>query len=254
MRRPALILIALLMGARVGAAEESRDRIFVQALEAFDKAKTDDDYRHVAETLETLLADGYQNGAVYYNLGNAWMKAGEHGRAIAAYRKALPLRPRDPYLVANLNHAIATAPGRLPQPPQEWWRNIFFWQNWLSLPEKFSAMMILFSLATVLALAALKWTAARRQLYSAAAFFVLLGVLAGVDGWIGWSEVEHSRHAVVVAESVARKGNSNEYEKAFDQPLKDGAEFTIIERRGDWVFGHFEGAGDGWLPKSNVVE
>ena len=34
--------------------------------------------------LESLLADGFRNGAVYYNLGNAYFRAGEYGRAIAA--------------------------------------------------------------------------------------------------------------------------------------------------------------------------
>ena len=54
---------------------------------------------------------------MYYNLGNAYFRAGEYGRAIAAYRKAKPYRPRDPYLEANLRQALSVAPGRLPEPP-----------------------------------------------------------------------------------------------------------------------------------------
>ena len=83
------------------------------ALEVFDAAKTPADYRESADLLESLLADGFRNGAVYYNLGNAYFRAGEYGRAIAAYRKAKPYRPRDPYLEANLRQALSVAPGRL---------------------------------------------------------------------------------------------------------------------------------------------
>ena len=82
------------------------------------------DYRESAALLESLLADGFRNGAVYYNLGNAYFRAGEYGRSIAAYRKAKPYRPRDPYLEANLRQALSVAPGRLPEPPAPWWRHV----------------------------------------------------------------------------------------------------------------------------------
>src|SRR4029077_10845798 len=87
--------------------------------EVFDSAKTPQDYAESAALLESLLADGFRNGAVYYNLGNAWFRAGQYGRAIAAYRKAKAYRPRDPYLDANLRQALSVAPGRLPEPRSE---------------------------------------------------------------------------------------------------------------------------------------
>src|SRR5262245_43975886 len=120
MRRIASNLLALLLGISVeGLAAEpgTRERTFLRALEVFDSAKAAGDYRESAALLESLLADGFQNGAVYYNLGNAYFRAGEYGRAIAAYRKAKPYRPRDPYLEANLRQALSLAPGRLPEPP-----------------------------------------------------------------------------------------------------------------------------------------
>ena len=33
----------------------------------------------------------------------------------------------------------------------------------------------------------------------------------------------------------------------------DGAEFTVLSRNGDWIFGHFEGIGDGWLRREHTV-
>src|SRR5437868_1528783 len=115
---PALIaLIFILSGDAFAAEPGTRERTFVRALEVFDAAKTPADYRESAALLESLLADGFRNGAVFYNLGNAYFRAGEYGRSIAAYRKAKPYRPRDPYLEANLRQALSVAPGRLPEPP-----------------------------------------------------------------------------------------------------------------------------------------
>ena len=50
---------------------------------------------------------------MYYNIGNARVKAGDYGRAILAYRKAKLFRPRDPWHTAALNWAAANATTRL---------------------------------------------------------------------------------------------------------------------------------------------
>ena len=117
------------------------------------------EYRESAALLESLLVDGFRNGAVYYNLGNAYFRAGEYGRAIAAYRKAKPYRPRDPYLEANLRQALSVAPGRLAEPPPPWWTHVLFWSGWLSFPEKAYASFAGFLLAALAACAAvfLRW-------------------------------------------------------------------------------------------------
>ena len=59
---------------------------------------------------------------------------------------------------------------------------------------------------------------------------------------------------VVVKETTARKGTDEKYEPAFDKPLKEGAEFTIVDESAGWVLGRFQGIGDGWLRKDAVVE
>ena len=238
-------------GAAFAAEPGTRERTFVRALEVFDAAKTPADYRESAALLESLLADGFRNGAVYYNLGNAYFRAGEYGRSIAAYRKAKPYRPRDPYLEANLRQALSVAPGRLPEPPPPWWRHVLFWSGWLSFPEKAYASFAGFLLAALAACAALllRWP---RAYWISAALVVIAAVLS-LDAGLAYADVAWSRHGVVTRETIARKGIGKDYEPAFDQPLKDGAEFTVLSENGDWIFGHFEGIGDGWLRREHVV-
>ena len=52
---------------------------------------------------------GQASAAVYFNLGNAWFKAGQFGRAICAWRRAQELAPRDPDVRANLQFARSQA-------------------------------------------------------------------------------------------------------------------------------------------------
>ena len=248
----ALIGLMHVLAVPVFAAEPgTRERTFVRALEIFDGAKTPSDYHESAALLESLLADGFRNGAVYYNLGNAYFRAGEYGRSIAAYRKAKPYRPRDPYLEANLRQALSVAPGRLPEPPAPWWRHVLFWNGWLSFPEKAYASFAGFLLAALAACGALLLH--RPRVYWIGAALVIVAIVLSLDAGLAYVGIAWSRHGVVTRETIARKGIGKDYEPAFDQPLKDGAEFTVLSENGDWIFGHFEGIGDGSLRREHIV-
>lgn len=249
---PALIVVFVAMPGSAPAAEPgTRERTFVRALEVFDAAKTPRDYHESAALLESLLTDGFRNGAVYYNLGNAYFRAGEYGRSIAAYRKARPYRPRDPYLEANLRQAIAVAPGHLPEPSPTWWTHVLFWSGWVSFPEKAYAAFAGLALAALAACMAL--VLRRPRVYWISAALVAIAGVLCLDCGLAYSDATGQRHGVVTSETIARKGTGKDYEPAFDQPLKDGAEFTVLSQSGDWILGHFAGIGDGWLRREHTV-
>jgi uncharacterized protein YgiM (DUF1202 family) len=91
----------------------------------------------------------------------------------------------------------------------------------------------------------------RKSLITAMAVVFSVGVALSVDCLLN-NPAQASR-AVIVTETTARKGTGKDYEPAFDQPLRDGAEFTVLTETSDWVFGHFEGVGDGWVRKDDVA-
>ena len=244
----AVLILILLSGTDVLAIEPgSRERTFVRSLELFESAQTNDDYRASARELESLLEDGYRNGAVYYNLGNACFRAGEFGRAILNYRKAKPYRPRDPYLSANLQQALAAAPGRLPESPRPWWTHVLFWTDWISFPAKAAVTCIGLSLAAMMLATGVFFRVPR--LHAISTGLLVFSIAFGIDVTLTSDDVTDSHRAVITGETVARKGTGLSYEPAFDQPLKDGAEFQILSETPDWIFGHFEGIGDGWIRK-----
>lgn len=245
-------LLLVLICIEVSAADPgARERTFVRALELFDAAKSPNDYRESAKQLESLVEDGIQSGAVYYNLGNSYFRAGDYGKAILSYRKAKPYRPRDPYLNANLQQALAAAPGRLPGTARPLWTHVLFWTEWLAFPTKVRLASLGFALAAlVTVLAVLRH---RSRLHFLTAALLLLSTALAVDVGLSWNEVSGSQRAVITGETVARKGTGNSYEPAFDQPLRDGAEFQVLTETSDWTFGHFEGIGDGWVRNEFVA-
>lgn len=248
-----LCVCLLLLPPLLYAAESGdRERTFLKALETFDAAKTPDDFRNVAVAFESLLGPEYSNDAVYYNIGNARVKSGEYGKAILAYRKAKFYRPRDPWLEANLRQTLTGAPGRLQNEPQPWWRSVIFWSEWLSYSEKFNLVLVAWVLSVLAFSSGLIWR--KPRLNWAGWVIAGLALLFSLDAYLAYNDLNNSNRAVVVTETVARKGNGLNWEQAFDQPLKDGAEFSVIEKRADWIFGHFHGIGDAWLPAKNVAE
>ena len=60
------------------------------------------DFAGAAAVYENILATEGPRASVYYNLGNAYSQAKNHGPAILAYERARLLTPRDPDLLANL--------------------------------------------------------------------------------------------------------------------------------------------------------
>ena len=84
----------------------------------------------------------------------------------------------------------------------------------------------------------------RPRLYWISAALALIAAVMTVDAGLAFGDIAWSRHGVVTHETIARKGIGKDYEPAFDQPLKDGAEFTVLSENGDWIFGHFEGIGE----------
>jgi len=238
------IILLILVPCTASAADPgTHERAFIRSLELFDSASTSDDYRAAARELETIVADGVRSGAVYYNLGNAYYRAGDYGRAILNYRKAKPYRPRDTFLEANLQQALAVAPGRLADQPIPWWNHVLFWNEWLSFPAKVQFTGLAMIIAAVFAVTAV--ILRRPRIHLAAAALCCVSIILGIDAFLSHPDSVH--RAVITGETIARKGTGKDYEPAFDQPLRDGAEFTIRSETSDWTMGHFEGIGDGWV-------
>jgi len=60
------------------------------------------DFEGAASRYQALLDAGLSGGALLYDLGNAWFRAGRAGRAAAAWERALRLDPDDAEARANL--------------------------------------------------------------------------------------------------------------------------------------------------------
>ena len=248
------LLMILLVAGCSSAPDLEISRQFQDAEHVFSKATTPEEFLRAARLYDYIGRDSFVSGAVLYNQGNAWMRAGEVGRAIACYRQAGRYRPRNPYLSANLQYALsASGHAATVSSDSSIAGYVFFWQNWLSYPEKFTLTTLL--LATALVFGLLSHVSAyRRGLRRAAHVLGVLYLFSVASTGRDWLEFDYTTHGVVISdEIVARKGDSDSYESAFTDRLTEGTEFTVLEQRNDWLHLQIVSVGTGWLPSRDVV-
>ncbi|MEQ9409758.1 MAG: hypothetical protein RIK87_18625 [Fuerstiella sp.] len=231
------------------APDLETSRQFQAAEEQFASASEPADFVKAASMYQEILDDGFRSGVVLYNQGNAWMQAGRPGRAIAAYRQARYYLPRDPYLQANLNQALPRESDQAGKPLLDY---LFFWQQMISYYEKGVLCTVLLGLALVLTLASqLGWqpTLTRRAGFVTLAVTLLVGLSFARD----WVKIEQTRHGVVIAETMARKGGADSYDPAFNQALAEGTEFVVQAEQNDWLHIQIPDSGEGWIPRRAAV-
>ena len=82
------------------------------------------------------------------------------------------------------------------------------------------------------------------------ALSLVLIVSAGYD----WYRYQWNVHGVIVQkQTIVRKGNAESYEPALTTALEEGAEFDLVERRGDWMLIRLPGEQEGWVPDRAAV-
>jgi tetratricopeptide (TPR) repeat protein len=237
-----LVLSLICLGCN--AVQPEHLRTFQDAQSAFDAGE----YRQSATLYEQLLEQGVRSGAIYYNLGNAWTKADEPVRAVAAYYHAKRYIPNDPHLNANLQTVLASNGGTMPSPESSFVDLLFFWQNRVGFHVKIWSSLVLTGLTFFGGVLFLFRQSKRlkRFLIGSAIFSAIALASVGYD----WYRFEGVEQVMVTAHVLPRKGNSEQYEPAFVAPIPFGALAVVLDERSDWYFLRFASGQEGWLPGS----
>jgi tetratricopeptide (TPR) repeat protein len=203
-------------------------------------------FADAAAGYEKILQTGEQSPALLFNYANAEFKSGHLGLAIAAYRRAAQLSPRNDEIRANL--AFVRNQVKAPAVRRSRWHN---WLDALTLNEGALLTAVLFWLTLGLFVTRQIRPALVPKLKTATRIFSVLTIFSA--SVLGLQAAEHfsSATAVVVsAEATARSGPFDEAQSAFT--VHDGAELSVLNQHDGWVQ-VADGAGKiGWLSKPQV--
>jgi tetratricopeptide (TPR) repeat protein len=214
-----------------------------------NKLYAEGNFADATATYEKILQSKAVSPALFFNYGNAEFKSGNLGRAIAAYRQAALLTPRDAEVRANLEFARNQVQG--PTLRESRWSRTAGWLGLLTLNEWTGLAVVAFWLMLALLVArqirpSLK-TALGGFTRCAVAVTVLACACLGVNAAIHFSK----QTAVVVAQAAtARSGPFDEAQNAFT--AHDGAELAVLDHRDNWLQ-VTDGSGRiGWLQRQQV--
>lgn len=216
---------AILMTVLLAAAG-TRETMFAAGVDAYYAR----DYPAAIEAFERVVADGAASPALFLNLGNAYLRAGRPGPAIANYHRALQLDPNMENARENLVSAVqATRRGLAPPPAPAWEQALFFWHNSLSFATVFWLGVGAWALGWLLLAFRLLWP--MPYLRTVAAISLILAVAFLASAWVK----AHPRPlAVAVADVVQVHYGTNESEPVRFE-LFEGDRVIADAQRPGWI-------------------
>jgi hypothetical protein len=168
------------------------------------------------------------------------------GNAIAAYRRAAQLSPRDDEIRANLAFVRKQVQGSNVRESR--------WQRWagaLTLNEGAMLTATLFWLTLALLVARQIRPALIPRLKSTTRIFAALTIFsASVLGLQAANHFSEATAVVTSAEAIARSGPFDEAQSAFT--AHDGAELSVLDSHADWIQVADGSGKTGWLPVKQV--
>jgi tetratricopeptide (TPR) repeat protein len=239
-----IILIAYLAASPVGAAAgQAPDSLFSRGCDLYEAGE----FTSALNAFEAAGQGGIENAALYYNLGNTYYRLDSQGRAVADYRRAQMLDPRDEDIEVNLEF-VRTMVGTRDtlaalgvQSPAD------IPLNWLS-PKDVQAVFYVAYYLLALAFLGLLFLRGRPRRLSFYALIVLavVAILSLSLSTHAQSRFRDSSGAVVVNEEVElRSGPGNAFERI--ATLRDGVEVTLKSRSAMWVEVELPTGEVGWL-------
>lgn len=250
-------------GASAAALQQDEIRsLFREGTELFrtanenmvsDTGRAKDLYAKAVMRFERIVDEGgIMNGKLYYNIGNCYFRMGDTGRAILNYRRAEQYISGDPNLHQNIQYACSKRADRIEEKPKtRILRILFFWHYDFSGRIRSIVFGVLF--VAVWLLATLRVFVRKAWLGRIIAIFAVLSVMLLGSLLVETVNARSNKPGVIISvQTVARKGDSEGFEKSFTEPLHAGTEFILIEDRDKWLNIELADGRTCWIPSRDA--
>lgn len=238
----ALSLIVGVILLVAGHARAADDDVFAAATQAYNESR----FQEAVDGYESLVQSGKWNATLFYDLGNAYYRLGNFGKAIVNYERALALEPRHPEAQANLRLASDEA------------RALELKKNGI---ERYAGMATVkqYSIAAAVALWLALFIAAhlllsRRRSVRGIALIALSLLICGASVLAIYTLENGTRGpalaVITVREVEARLATADNAKSILLLPA--GSEIKILSDRGDWVYVALPNDQRGWIPAASA--
>jgi len=250
MRWRIVFILLCVLGAETYAQTMELSTVFDNA----NKLYLDKNYDAAIKEYQSILNNGYENGAVYFNLGNAYFKSGHLAEAILNYERARRLMPDDDDLQFNLQLANVQLKDKVDAIPQ------LFVYRWLEslltiVPLETMIWMIygLFLLTLVLfSLFLFAKTYQQKRSFLLSGIVCSLFLAIGVVNFIVESYSESNNEYAIVMTDVAniKSAPDNSGNDLF--VLHQGLKVQVLDHVNNWEKIRLADGKIGWIPEQEI--
>ncbi|MSR28181.1 MAG: hypothetical protein EXS03_01215 [Phycisphaerales bacterium] len=213
-------------------------------------------FRESAAKFQEAVDGGAASGELQFNLGNAFVQAGDPARGIGSYLEAERLLPGDSRIATNLAHARnLVGPGAVPNASTSTLDRIA--SAWAVVAHRTRLQIasgVWIALWGIVAVGILtRWAAKAPWRLLIAVTSTVCAITAATLGVDALRAQLEPQGVLVADEVIARKGNGEGFAPAFTETLTAGSEFTLVEARPGWYCIRLGDGQIGWVPSSDAV-
>jgi tetratricopeptide (TPR) repeat protein len=207
-------------------------------------------YGEAIEEYSSILRSGKASAAVYYNLAGAYFKAGELGRSILNYERALSMDPRDADIRANYRFVRSLITGRTVQDRGFWaWAPVRKYARLFTVNEMAVITSFAFFLVFVVLAAAVILPRGRKYPFALAALLLMFIVFSSA---VTWHKIRLIKScAVVVAPQADALFSPFDTATKFFT-LHEGTGVMVLGERNGWYRVRRSDGQKGWVRKQDV--
>ncbi len=220
----------------------AQDALFAKANQNY----ADGHFKEAIDGYETLVRSGQLSATLFYDLGNAYFRAKDFGRAILNYERALALDRHHPESEANLIIARDEAHALEMQ------------QTWLTRHLQFASLTQFIITASATFWVGLFCIAglilARRRSARVTALSILSFSVCAMAVFAIYKIVNESKGAAIVTgiEVTARLATADNANSVLALP--PGSEIKVLSTRGDWIYAALPNNLRGWIPAKDAEQ
>lgn len=244
-------VIWLLLLPFFAAAAEHPDSLFAKGNRLYAAG----DYEGAATCYETLVTDGYDEAAVYYNLGNTHFKLHNLASSILYYEKARKLAPSDRDIRKNLAYVNLGITDRIQPLPEffidAWWRGLVFSAS-ITAWSVIAMVCWLVAFGLLIGyLYAWKPRVKRATFYGGVATMAV-ALLLLVVAFAQHRMLADDHSAVVFSSQATVRSAPSDSEKTLFV-IHEGTKLSIMEHTDEWMRVSLPNGHEGWI-KSEAVK
>ncbi len=240
-----IVGLLLIFSILTGVMASENARIFMDGTAAYGNG----DWPAAINAFEQLAGKGIQNGRLFYNLGNAYLKNDDLGHAMLWYERALKYIPHDPDLKFNHDYALTLTKDERGEQTSPLLRILFFWKYQLS-PDTIRWIALVLNAGLWVSMAVLairKKHLLRPSIILVAAATLIFSATAAFN----YVEAARIHNAIILpAEVPIRSGFTDSATQLF--VLHAGTKVRVERTSGDYLLIRYTQEKMGWVKQADA--